>query len=148
LFFAVDQSIDVVSGQLEAMAMGDRIGGASFNAITAKDATRIVNVVHASVPFSSGDTLIFGVFGGFNINAVRRAGCGAKKTSYALFKTLLITLKNMNPPVARLEMDRLGRVIFSDGLTEHVRESDAEAADERDERFAHITKDGWHMNSL
>ena len=47
LFFAIDQGIDVVGGELESMTVRDRVGGAGFDAVSAENAARIIDVVDA-----------------------------------------------------------------------------------------------------
>ena len=39
LFFAEDQRVDVVSGQLEAVTVSDCVGGTCFDAVAAKNTT-------------------------------------------------------------------------------------------------------------
>lgn len=57
--------------------MGDRILRASFDAITAKDASAIINVVNLGISFIAADT--FGIRPrvgfGLDIDTVGRAGC-------------------------------------------------------------------------
>src|SRR5580704_13220795 len=64
LFFAIDHGIDVVGGELESMTMRDRVSGAGFDAISAKNATRIIDIVDGGVAFGGGDAIGFGIFGG------------------------------------------------------------------------------------
>jgi len=53
------------------------IGGAGFDAIAAKNAPRVINVVDAGVAFTGGNSLGVGILGGFDINTIRGAGGGA-----------------------------------------------------------------------
>ena len=49
LFLTHDQVSGVQRGQLEAVAMGDGIGGAGFHAISAKDAAVVIDVVDLGI---------------------------------------------------------------------------------------------------
>jgi hypothetical protein len=55
LFLTIDQCVDVGGSQLETMPVCDGIRRARFDTIAAKNATRIVDVVAASVAFPCGN---------------------------------------------------------------------------------------------
>jgi len=141
LVFPKDERIYVVRSQFEAVAMCDGICGAGFYAVTAENTPGIINVVNASVTFAGRNPLVLCIFGGFDVNAIRRASGGAQETSHALLQTLFIPLQDMNPAIPRLKMNRLVGIILRDGLADHVCKCDVEPAHEGDERFAHFTKD-------
>jgi hypothetical protein len=95
------------------MAMGDGVCGAGFDAITTENTSRIIDVVSLRKTFARRDALSGRVFSRLDVNAIRRACRGAQKTGDALFQTLFIAMKNMNPAIAGLKMNRLLRIIFS-----------------------------------
>src|SRR3990167_5239193 len=86
LFFAVDQAGDVVAGQLEAVAVGDGVGGAGLHAVAAENAAVVVNVIDGGVAFSGADAPLGGVVGGFDVDAVRRAGRRAEEAPHAFLQ--------------------------------------------------------------
>ena len=76
LFFAINQRIDVVSGELKTMPVGNRIRRASLDTVTAENAARIIDVVNAGVSFPGGNPAGIGVFSSFDVDAIRRASRG------------------------------------------------------------------------
>src|SRR5271170_3907432 len=86
LFFAVDQGIDVVRGEFKTVSVRNRIRGACFDAVTAENTTRIIDIVNAGVTFSGGDAAGIRIFRGFNVNAICGAGRGTEKASNTLFQ--------------------------------------------------------------
>src|SRR5580704_11738436 len=119
LFFAIDQGVDVVGGQLDAVAVGDGVGGAGFYAVTAKNAAGIIDVVSFRIALACRNTIGGGIFRGFDVDAIRRTGCGAEKTAYALFVTVLVALENMDAAIAWLYGGwRVGKT-FGSSFAEH-----------------------------
>jgi len=88
----MDQGVDVVGGEFDAVAVRDRVGGARFYAVTAKNAARVINIVDLRIAFARRNTIGSRIFGGFDVDAVRRTGRGAQKTAYALFVAVLVAL--------------------------------------------------------
>src|SRR5579872_645062 len=80
VFFAFDQRGCVVAGYFETVAMGDGVSGTGLDAIAAKDAAVVVDVVDLGVTLAARDANLLGIFRRLDVNAVRRAGCRAKKT--------------------------------------------------------------------
>src|SRR5438105_1333790 len=74
LLFAVDKITGIERCQLKTVAVGDSVSWAGFYAVTAEDAAVIVNVVDLGIAFGAADAVLFCILGGFNINAIRRAG--------------------------------------------------------------------------
>ena len=107
LVFAVDQGVDVVGGELEAVAVGDGVGGAGLDAVAAKDAAGVIDVVDAGVALAGGDALGVGIFGGFDIDAAGGAGGGAEEAADAFLEAVFIALQDVNAAIARLKMDGL-----------------------------------------
>lgn len=147
MFLAVDERVDVVSSQLEPVAMSDRVGGASFDAIATEDTARIINVIDRGVTLAGGNALRVQILCSLDIDAIGRAGRRAEKTTHTLLQTLLITVEDMDAAIARLEMDGFVRIVFGDGFSQHVAEGDAEAFGQRrtgltefPENRRHVTK--------
>jgi len=141
LFFAIDHGIDVVGGELESMTMSDRVGGAGLDAVSTKNAARIIDIVDGGVAFGGGDAIGFGIFGGLDIDAARGAGCGAKKTGDALLESIFIALQDVDAAIARLKMHGLVRVIFRRRLSPKIAKGDAEALGQRRDCVADFSDD-------
>ena len=82
LLFAVNQVGSVECRKFKAMAVGNRVSGAGFHAISAEDTTVIVDVVHLCIPLGAADPLLCRVLSRFDINAVRRTGSGTQKARH------------------------------------------------------------------
>ena len=148
LFFAVDHGVDVVGSEFEAVAVSDGVSGAGFDAIAAEDAAGVVDVVDLGVTVGVGDSIFGGVFGSFDIDALRGAGSGAEEAGDAFLEAVFVALENVNAAVARLEMHGLDGIVLGGGLFEHVDERDFEALVENDERAAEFFDDGCHEDNL
>ena len=92
LLFAVDERIDVVGGEFEAVAVSNRVGGTRLDAVAAENTSGIIDVVGLGVAFGRRDPICCGIFGGFDVDAICRARCCAQKTRYAFFESLLVTM--------------------------------------------------------
>ena len=79
-FFAHDQRGGIVAGQLETVAVCDGVRRAGLDAKTAENTAVIVDIVDFGVTFSAADAELVGVFGGFDVDAVRRT-CRRASTS-------------------------------------------------------------------
>jgi hypothetical protein len=141
LFFAIDHGIDVVGGELESMTMSNRVGGAGLDAVSAKNAARIIDVVDGGVAFGGGDAIGFCVFGGFDIDAARWTGGRAKKAGNALLESVLIALQDVDAAITRLKMHRLVGIIFGGRLSPKIAKGDAEALGQRRDRVADFSDD-------
>src|SRR5215471_10301144 len=92
LLLAVDECGGVVAGDLKSVAMGDGVGGAGFDAKSAKDAAVVIDVINLGVALAAADSKRIGVFGGFDVDAIGRAGGCAQETGDALFQAVLVAL--------------------------------------------------------
>jgi hypothetical protein len=144
LFFPIDQGIDVIRSELEAVAVGNRVRGAGFDAIPAENAARIINVVNAGVAFPRGNSAGIGIFGSFNVDAIRRASRGAEKASNALLEPRFVAMQYVNPAIARLKMHRFEGIILRDRFTKHIPEGHAESLNQCGKGLADFSKDGCH----
>ena len=93
VFLAHDERGGVEAGELEAVAVGDGVGGAGLDAVTAEDAAVVVDVVDLGVALGGGDADLFGVLGGLDVDAVRGAGGGAEEAGDTLFEAVLVALE-------------------------------------------------------
>src|SRR5271169_6628804 len=119
LLFAIDEGVDVVGGQFDAVAVGDGVGGAGFDAVAAENAARVVYVVGLRIALARRNTIGGGIFGSFDVDAIRRTGCGAEKTAYALFVAVLVALQNMDAAVAGLHAGGHVRETFGRSFAKH-----------------------------
>ena len=117
MVLTIDEGTDVIGGKFEAVSVGDSVCGAGLYAVTAKDASRIIDVIDTSVPLTRRNSLRFRVFGGFDVNASRRTCRSAQKTADAFLKPILISMQHVYPTVARLKMYRFVGIVFRDRLT-------------------------------
>src|SRR5580658_1791924 len=101
------------------MAVSDGVGGAGFYAVSAKNAARVIDVVDLRIALARRNTIGGGIFSGFDVNAIRRAGCGAEKTAYALFVAVLVTLQDMDAAIAWLYGGRRVGKTLGSGFAEH-----------------------------
>src|SRR3954469_22572576 len=61
LLFSIHQVRCVQSGDLESVTVGDRVGRASLDAISAEDAAVVIDVIDLRVALGSGDALLSSV---------------------------------------------------------------------------------------
>jgi hypothetical protein len=132
VFFAHDEIGGVQRGQLEAVAVGDGVGGTGFNAVSAENAAVVVDVVDLGVALRGGDADGLGVLGGFNIDAVRRTCSGAEEAGHAFFQAVFVALQDVGAAIALLE-NRSAQgalavrvILYLRGL-KHLPEGDAHA---------------------
>ncbi len=119
MFFAIDQGVDVVGSEFDAVAVSDGVGGAGFYAVTAENASGIVDVVGLRIALARRNAVGGGIFRGLDVDAIRGTGCGAEKTTYALFVAVLVALKNMDAAIAWLYGGRRVRKTFGSSFAEH-----------------------------
>lgn len=124
--------------------MSDGVGRAGFDTVAAKNAARVIDVVNARISFAGGDSLSFCIFSGFDVNTSCGAGGGTEEAADALFQTIFVAVKNVDPAVARLEMDGLFWVIFRDRFPQHIAECHTETLDEGKKCFACLLNDRRH----
>jgi len=144
LFFAVDQGIDVVSGEFKTVPVGNRIRRARLDAVTTENTTRIIDIVNAGVALSGRDPAGIGVFSGFNINAICGTGSGTQKASNALLEAGFVAVQHVNPAIARLKVDWFEGIILRNRFTKHISESYAESLNQCDEGLANFSQNGCH----
>src|SRR6184192_3409282 len=104
LLFAIDQIRCVERGQLESMAMRDRICRTGFHAIAAKDAAIVVNVVNLGVAFSPADSLFLCILRRLNVDTIRRAVRRAEEAGYALLQAIFVPLQNVYTAIPLLNL--------------------------------------------
>src|SRR5271165_3612609 len=126
----MDQGRRIERGKLKAVSMGDGVRGAGFDAVTAKDAPVVVDVVDLGIAFGTGDSALCRVLGGLDVNAVGRTGCRTQKAGNTFFQAILIPLQHMSAAEAVLKVRppvgaRSIRVVFYFGWLQHLAKRDA-----------------------
>ena len=127
---AHDERGGVEAGELEAVAVGDGVGGAGLDTVTAEDAAVVVDVVDLGVALGGGDADLFGVLGGLDVDAVRGAGGGAEEAGDTLFQAVFVALELVLAAEALLELGAAHGafavgIVFYLGRLEHLPEGDA-----------------------
>src|SRR5687768_7757355 len=93
-----------VNRKLEIVAVRDRVLRTSFDAVSAKYATSVIDVVDGGVSFIHADSL-FGrsrIVGGHNVDAFRRTRSGTKITGDAFLAALFVNVQQVLPAIPRL----------------------------------------------
>src|SRR5271157_2876847 len=120
VFLAHDQIGGVQRGQLKAVAVGNGVGGAGFNAVAAEDAAVVIDVVDLGVALGRRDAKGLCVLGGLYIDAIGGAGGGAEEAGHAFFQAVLVALQNVGAAIALLE-DSSAQRAFSVGIVFNLR---------------------------
>jgi len=144
LFLAINHCVDIVRGEINTVSVCYGVGGACLDAIAAKNAARIVNVVDAGVALSRGNALRVSVFRSFDVNTIRRASSGAQEAAYAFLESVFVALQDVDTTIAGLDAGRNVRIAFRRRLLKHCAKRDAEAFHERHEYFADFSYDRCH----
>jgi len=132
LLFPVNQITRIKRSQLKPMPMRNRISRASLHTIPAKDTSIVIDVVDFGVAFGAAYTVLGGVVGGFDVDAVRGTVGGAEEAGYALFESVFVALQDVGATEASFELRSLERafavgIIFYRRGLEHLHEGDAHA---------------------
>src|SRR4051812_48145864 len=90
IVLALDQGRSVVARHFEAVAVGDGVGRAGLDAVTAENAAAVIDVVDTGEPLASRDTGLVGILLGLDVDAVGRAGSRAEEARHALFETVRV----------------------------------------------------------
>ena len=126
LLFAKDQIRRIERGQLESMAVRDGISRASLDAISAKNAAVVVDVIDLGIAFRAADPVLGGILCRLDIDAIRRA----QEAGDTLLQAIFVTLQNMHAAIPLLNHGSsqgtraIGIVLHNRGL-EHLPESNA-----------------------
>jgi len=70
LFFAVDEITGAEGGDFESMPVGDGIRRTGFYAISAENAAVVIDVVDLGIALGAAYAILFGIFRGFDVDAV------------------------------------------------------------------------------
>ena len=111
LLLAVNQGVGIVRGNLKPVAVGDGVTRAGLHAVPTKDAPVVINVVNLCVTLRRTDSILAGILGSFDVDAIGRASRRAKETGYAFFEPIFIALQNVQPAVAVFKMNGFVRVV-------------------------------------
>ncbi len=140
LLLAVDQVAGVKRGQLKAVTVRNRVGGASLDAITTENASVVVDVVNLGVALGAAHAIFGGVVGSLDIDAVRGTVGGAEKAGDALLEAVFVALQHVRAAEAGFDPGAAQRpfaigIIFDRGGLEHLHEGDAHALRDRSDIF-------------
>src|SRR4029077_4731334 len=140
LLLAINQVGRIERRQFKSVPVRNRIGRASFHAISAEDAPVVVDVVDLRISFGAAYPVGLGVLRRLDIDAVRRAGGGAQETCHALLQPVLVALQHVHPTKTFLEaraFQRPGtvRVVLDLGRLKHLHEGDAHTFGNRRDIF-------------
>ena len=132
LLFAIYEIRRIECRQLESVAVRDGVGGAGLNAISAKNAAVVINVIDLGVAFCTAHAVFGGILGGLNVNAIRRAIGRAQKAGHALFQAIFIALKHVHAAETLLKLRAAQRsgavgIVLDDRRLEHLFKRDAHA---------------------
>jgi hypothetical protein len=130
LLLTVDKIGSVKRCQFETVAMSDRVRWASLNAVSAKDAAVVVDVVNLGVPLGAADAVLRGIFCGLNVYAIGRTSGGAEEAGNAFLQPVLVALQNVGAAKPRFDAGSAQRIfavgiIFDRRRLEHLHEGDA-----------------------
>src|SRR5438105_1600395 len=91
IIFSLQEIGPVVNRQLKIVAVSDGVFRTSLDAVAAKDAASIVDVVNLRIALIDADPLFGGtrIVGSFDVNAFRRTSSRAEKTSDTLLAAQL-----------------------------------------------------------
>ena len=126
------QVASVEGRNFEAVSVGNRIRGTSFDAVSAKNTSVVIDVINLGVALCAAHAMLSRILRRLNINAVRRTGRRAQKTGDALFQSILIALQNVHATKTFLQLGAAERsrpvriVLHLRGL-EHLHKGDAHA---------------------
>ena len=124
LFLTVNQGVGIVSGNLKPVAVGDGVARAGLHTVATKDAPVVINVVNLCVTLSSTDSMVAGILGGFDVDAICWASRRAKETGDAFFEPIFIAFQNVQPAVAVFKMNGFVRVVLRHRGLKHGPKSD------------------------
>src|SRR5580658_2127045 len=130
VFFAVNQGRRIEGGEFKAVSVSDSVGGAGFDTVAAKDAAVVVDVVDLGIAFGTGDSLLSGVLGRLDVDAVGWASCRAKKAGDTFFQAVFVPLQHMGSTKTVLKVGtavgaRTIGIVFHLGGLQHLAERDA-----------------------
>src|SRR3954471_9346078 len=132
LLFPINQICSVKSCQFKSMSVRNRIGRACLNAVSAKNAAIVVNVVNLGVTLGAAHPFLGRVLCCLDIDAIGRAVRCTKKTGDALLQAILIALQDMHTTITFLKLrspqwPRPIGIIFHRCRLKHLHEGDAHA---------------------
>ena len=84
MLLAINQVAGVEARDFEAVSVGDGIRGTSFDAVSAKNTSVVVDVINLGIALGAAHPMLGRILRRLDINAVRGTGCGAQETGYAL----------------------------------------------------------------
>ena len=92
MLLAVNQVAGIERRQLKSVPVSDRVGRTSFDAVSAKDAAVVIDVVNLGVALCAANAISSGVFGGLDVNAIGWARSRAQKAGYTFLQAVFVAL--------------------------------------------------------
>ena len=131
----------IVNGDLEIVAMRDRVFRTSLDAKSAEDAAAVVDVVNLRIALVTADSFFIRTRIGFglNIDAVGRTRSGAKVTRDAFLLSVFVNVKQMLTAVARLNRDRHIRILHGPFFSRDLRDGPLHSLDDRYGRLKYVS---------
>ena len=126
MLFAVNQGVDVGRCEFDVVTVRDCISRTSLDAIAAKNASRIINVIDLGIAIACRNAIRVSVFRRFNVNTICWAGGGAEEATHAFFKAIFIALQHVDSAITWLNTRRDVWIRLRRRLTEHRAQSHAE----------------------
>ena len=104
LLFAVNQVAGVIAGDFETVSVRDRVRGTGLDAISAEDASVVVDVIDLGVTLGAAHPMLCGVLGRLDVNAVRGASGRAQEAGDAFLQSVLVALQDVHAAKTLLEL--------------------------------------------
>jgi len=144
LLFTVNQIAGVKRRNFESVAVGDSVGRAGFNTVTAENTAVVIDVIDLGVTLGTAHAVFGSILGGFDVNTIRRARRRTEKARHALLQAIFVALEHMDTPIALLKLSaakgsRAVRVVLHDGRLKNLPESNGHALGDGGDIFYH-----WH----
>ena len=131
LLLAVDKGVGIVSGNFEPVTVGDGVARAGLYAVATKDTTIVINIVDLGITLRGADSMLAGILGRFNVNAIGRARCRAKEASDAFLQPIFIAFQNVETAVAAFQMGGFLGVILRNRGPKHGLKGDGKSLGQR-----------------
>ena len=132
LLFAINQIGGVEGRQLEAVSVGNCVGRAGLDAISAKNAAVVIDVVNLGVAFAAAHAFLGRIFGRFDIDAIAPGSWPRKENRRRIFpgrsrRAAERARRETAPEILRPATAPGHRDNSPPGRLEHLHEGDAHA---------------------
>src|SRR4051812_31598501 len=120
------------------MSVSNGVSRACLYTVPAEDAPVVIDVVHRRIAFAAAESLLFRVFGRFDIDTVCRAGSRTQEAGDALLKAIFVALQHVSASESLLKIGWPVGILFRDGGLQHLLEGDAHSLGDRRRRANHL----------